>query len=82
MGTAMEALIDLTEETPLRLSPAWELLSPRMGFLGRHRAADRREPEPEPEPGPLTLRRESMRLIAGSIGRDPYELPPEADPPA
>jgi len=66
------------------LSPAWELLSPSMGLtrLGRHRAADRREPEPEPEPEPLTLRCESMRLITGACRRDPYELSPEADPPA
>ena len=77
------------------VSRLWELLSPetmlRMGFLGRHRAADRGEHEPggerdrrepEPEPEPLTLNWESMRLIAGSITRDPYELLPEADPPA
>ena len=77
------------------VSRLWELLSPetmlRMGLLGRHRAADRGEHEPggepdcrepEPEPEPLTLRCESMRLIAGSIRRDPYELLPEADPPA
>ena len=62
---------------------------------GRHRAADRGErepggepyrrepdPEPEPEPEPLTLRCEITRMNAGSIGRDPYELPPEAVPPA
>lgn len=64
------------------LSPLWELLIAEDWRRVRHRAADRgehepggepyrREPEPEPEPGPLTLRRESMRLIAGSIGRDP-----------
>ena len=60
-------------------------------WSGRHRAADRGEHEPggepdrrepEPEPEPLTLRCGSMRLIAGSIRRDPYGLSPEADPPA
>ena len=80
--TAREPLIDLTEEGPAGLGSVFEPLGPRMARLGRHCAANRREPEPEPEPEPLTLRCNGMRLIAGSIRRDPYGSLSEADPPA
>ena len=79
---AREPVIDLTDEGPARLGSVFEPLGPRMALLGRHCAANRREPEPEPEPEPLTLRCNGMRLIAGSIRRDPYESLSEADPPA
>ena len=79
---AREPPIDLTDEGPARPGSAFEPLGPRMALLARHRAANRREPEPEPEPEPLTPRCNGMRLIAGSIRRDPYGSLSEADPPA
>ena len=74
-------LIDLTAE--LLIAEGWRRVRHHAADRGEHEPGgerDRREPEPEPEP--LTLNWESTRLIAGSIRRDPYELLPEADPPA
>ena len=79
---AREPPIDLTDEGPARPGSVFEPLGPRMALLARHHAANRREPEPEPEPEPLTPRCNGMRLIAGSIRRDPYGSLSEADPPA